>query len=312
MFKQNLRDAFSAGLVEAAEMDERIVVLDPDVARSTKMLKFKERFPENFFEFGVAEQNMMGASVGFAREGFIPFCVAFAPFSVLRPLEITRTSIAYPGLNVKIVGLYAGVSCAKEGATHMTFEDVGAMRSIPGMCVITACDPVMAKAVAHAAAEDNGGPIFIRLDSEELPCIYPEGSKYEIGKAYVLREGSDVTLVGYGSAVHRLLKAADILAETGISAEVIDAATVKPLDRDTIMASAGKTGHIVSLEDHNIYGGLSSALSEILAKEIEKVIYTPVAIMDVFGISGTIQQEQEELHLTAEDVVNAAKNMLNR
>lgn len=309
MNKENLRDAFSKGLVDVAATNERIVVLDPDVARSTKMLNFKDKYPQSFFEFGVAEQNMMGASVGFAQEGFVPYCVAFAPFSVLRPLEITRTSVAYPKLNVKIVGLYAGVSCSKEGATHMTFEDTGAMRSIPGMRIVCPSDPVMAYAVAEATAEDENGPIFIRIDSEELPTIFDANTKFEIGKAYVLREGTDVTLVGCGSTVHRLLKAAELLAEEGISAEVIDMATIKPLDEETLLKSAKKTGAVVSLEDHNIYGGLTSAISEAIAWSGVGVKYKPIAIKDVFGVSGTVAQVQKELHLTADDVVAAVKKL---
>lgn len=307
--KANLRDAFAEELIAMAKDNGDIVVLDPDVARSTRVLSFASLYPERFFEMGVAEQNVVGTAAGLALEGNTVFCVAFSPFMVLRPLEMIRTSIAYPRLNVKIVGLYAGVSCSKDGATHQTFEDVAAMRAIPGMKVISPSDPAMTRAMTRAAAAYKG-PLFLRIDSEDLTPLYPDGVAFEIGKGYRLREGGHITLAGYGSAVHRLMGAADALAKEGVMAEVLDMASLKPLDQELLCASLSKTGRLVTLEDHNIYGGLASAASEVIAQSGIRAAYRPLAIRDVFGLSGTIEELQQALYLTADDVAAAAKALL--
>lgn len=307
--KKNLRDAFVESLIQVAAEDPKILALDPDVARSTRMLSFAAKYPDRFFEMGVAEQNVVGTAVGLALEGNTVFCVAFAPFMVLRPLEITRTSVVYPRMNVKIVGVYAGVSCSKDGATHQTFEDIAMMRCIPEMIVLSPSDPVMLLSMVKAAAEYHG-PLFIRIDSDDVDTIYPEGFKFEIGKGYKVREGKDITLAGYGCAVHRLISAANELEKQGFSAEVLDFASIKPFDSELLTASLEKTGRLLTLEDHNCYGGLTSAVSEVIAQNGIRASYKPVAIMDRFGTSGTIAELQQELGLTDKDVVNAALELL--
>jgi|AGTN01.2.fsa_nt_gi Transketolase, C-terminal subunit len=305
----NLKDAFSEALIQAAYHDKRIIVVDPEVARSTKMREFAMAHPDSFYEMGVAEQNSVGVAAGLASGGNIVFVVAFAPFAVMRPIEIIRTSVAYPKQNVKIVGQYAGFTDGKDGATHECLEDIGMMRTIPDMTIVSPSDAAMTRGLVHAAIAHEG-PMYIRLDNESVPAIYPEDFRFEVRKAYKLKEGGDVTLAAYGTAVHRILEASKELEAQGIHAEVIDMATIKPIDRATLLASLRKTGRLVTLEDHNIHAGLASAIAEVVLGSGINPGFRAVAVREQFGISGSLEGIREFFGLTAHDVALAAKELM--
>lgn len=309
MSKYNLKDSFSEKLIEVAASNKKVVVIDPEVARSTKMRAFSFAYPGRFYQVGVAEQNAVGVAAGLATEGNIVFCVAFSPFMVMRPIEMTRTAAAYPKLNVKIVGEYAGFTDGKDGATHECLEDVGMMRSIPGVVVVSPSTPNMTKAMVVPMIEKKG-VAYIRVDNEDCEELYPNDVQFVLGKAYIVRKGADVTLAAYGSAVHRICEAAEELKKAGISAEVIDCATIKPIDRDTLVASVKKTGRLITLEDHNLYGGLASAVAEAVLGSGVAPKFKPLAVNDVFGISGNAEQLREYFGLAAKDVVAAAKELM--
>jgi transketolase len=306
-----LRDVFSEELIVVGAEDKRIVVLDPDVARSTKMLAFRDAYPDRFFEFGVAEQNVIAAAAGMAAEGLVPFAVAFAIFITERPYEIIRCSVTHGRKNVKIIGGYAGFSASKDGATHICLEDLGALRVLPEIAIVSPADPVMTRKMIRPIIAHNG-PVYMRIENEPLPVLYGDSIEFEIGKTYQPREGKHITLIGIGGCVGRALDAASRLAKKGIEADVLDAATLKPFDRKTLLTSISKTGRVVSIEDHNIYGGLASAVSEVLAEEKIAVPYKAVAMKEDYSESGLPDGLRKKYGTSTDHIVNAAMEVLGK
>lgn len=307
----NLKDAFSERLLQLANENKKIVVVDPEVGRSTKMLPFQESFPERFIECGIAEQNAVGIAAGMAAESLVPIVVAFSPFLTMRPVEIIRCSVFHGNKNVKLIAEYAGFTDGKDGPTHTSMEDIGMIRAIPGSVIISPSDPVMTKKMLEEIVRYNG-PVFMRIETENLPNLYDESVEFHIGRSYVLREGTDVLLIAYGSATLRAMQAAKHLSEKGIEATVIDAATIKPFDESLFIRIASKVGRIVSVEDHNIYGGLASVVSEYLARHSIAAKFIPLAIRDVFTESGNADRLRKKYRIDTESIVVAAESLIGR
>lgn len=279
-----IRAGFGRGLKWAGEDNERIVALCADLTDSTQMSHFKQAFPERFIEIGVAEQNLVTVASGLARAGKIPFTSSYAAFSPGRNWEQIRTTICLNEQPVKIVGSHAGISVGPDGATHQMLEDITLMRVLPHMVVIAPGDSVEAEKATRAVAENNR-PTYLRLAREATPIFSREDSPFEIGKAYVLREGSDVTLLGTGTMTAQLLRAADKLAERNIHAEVVHVPTIKPLDEDTILASARKSGRVVTAEEAQITGGFGASIAEFLSSTLPMPVLR-IGMKDRFGESG--------------------------
>jgi len=297
------RDAYGKALVALGQSNERIVVLDADLAKSTKTIDFAKAIPERFFDIGIAEQNMIGIAAGLAASGKIPFASSFAMFATGRAFEQIRNSIAYPKLNVKIAATHAGLTVGEDGGSHQAIEDIALMRALPNMTVIVPADAVETeKAVAAIAAYE--GPVYLRLGRPAVPVLYDDSYTFTIGKADVLQTGEDVTIVATGIMVSKALEAAKLLTEEGIRAEVINASTIKPLDRETILQSVKKTGRVVTAEEHNIIGGLGSAVAELVTEEFP-VPVRRVGVQDVFGESGSPNELLEKYHLTPQAIVEA-------
>lgn len=304
------RESYGNALVEAAEGNEKIYVLDADLAGATKTGIFKKKYPERHIDCGIAEANMMGIAAGMATTGLIPFCSSFAMFAAGRAFEQVRNSIGYPHLNVKIGATHAGVTVGEDGASHQCNEDIALMRTIPGMVVIVPSDDIEAKAAVRAAAE-YVGPVYLRFGRSAVPVINDkEDYHFEIGKGVSLREGTDVTIVSTGVCVCEALSAAEQLAAEGIQAEVINIHTIKPLDRDLILASAGKTGKVVTVEEHSVIGGLGSAVADVLAGSGVATL-VKIGVQDVFGQSGTASELLHEYGLDAEGIVKVTREFLN-
>ncbi|MEG0178133.1 MAG: transketolase family protein [Oscillospiraceae bacterium] len=305
------RESYGRALVELGEKNDKIVVLDADLAASTKTAMFQKAFPLRHFDCGIAEANMMSIAAGMAAAGMIPFASSFAMFAAGRAFEQVRNSIGYPHLNVKIGATHAGISVGEDGATHQCNEDIALMRSIPGMIIINPADDVEARAAVHAAA-NYSGPVYLRFGRLGVPTIYDEKSyHFEIGKAMRLREGKDVSIIATGLMVERALQAAELLNSEGISARVINIHTIKPIDRAEIIAAARDTGAIVTAEEHSVVGGLYSAVSEVLCAEYPCKA-APIAIMDLFGQSGTAMELLEYYGLTALNIATTAKELLHK
>ena len=299
------RSYYGKALAELAKTRKDIVVLDADLAGSTKTSEFEKVAPERFVEVGIAEQNMIGVASGLAASGKTVFASTFAVFATGRCWEQIRLAVAYPKQNVKIVSTHCGISVGEDGASHQGLEDISIMRSIPNMVVISPADAYEAYAATMAIA-DYKGPVYMRLGRADFPIITEEGAKFEIGKAKVLREGKDVTLLGTGQMVSACLAAAEELASKGISAEVINVSTIKPLDTACIGKSVSKTGCAVTAEEHSIIGGLGSAVAEFLSEE-QPVPLVRVGTKDTFGESGKAELLMEKYGLTAADIVKAAQ-----
>ena len=308
--KKDTRSGFGAGLTELGKTNEDVVALCADLTGSLKMDEFKENHPERFYQVGIAEANMMGMAAGMTIGGKIPFTGTFANFSTGRVYDQIRQSIAYSGKNVKICASHAGVTLGEDGATHQILEDLGLMKMLPGMTVINTCDYNQTKAATLAVAEHQG-PVYLRFGRPKVANFTPENQNFEIGKAVHLQEGTDVTLVATGHLVWEALQAAEKLHEEGISAEVINIHTIKPLDNKAILDSVTKTGCIVTAEEHNYLGGLGESVSRVLAKNAP----TPqefVATQDTFGESGTPEQVMEKYGLNANAIIKAAKKVISR
>ncbi|MGE9911777.1 transketolase family protein [Atopobiaceae bacterium SGI.236] len=279
------RQSYGEALLELAQDHDDFVVLDADLAAATQTGKFKAVHPERFFDVGIAESNLMGVAAGIAAAGHKAFASTFAMFAAGRAFEQVRNSIGYPHLNVKIGATHAGISVGEDGATHQCNEDLALMRTIPGMTVIAPCDDVEAKAAVRAAYELDG-PVYMRFGRLAVPVVNDaEDFEFEIGKGIVMREGTDVTIVACGLMVQSALEAAERLATDGISAEVIDMHTIKPIDADLIVESAKKTGRVVTCEEHSVIGGLGSAVCDVLAERLP-VPVRKLGVNDVFGESG--------------------------
>ena len=285
MKKIATRDSYGNALVELGEKENNLIVLDADLAGATKTGTFKKAFPERFFDCGIAEGNMMGIAAGLAAAGKIPFASSFAMFAAGRAFEQVRNSIGYPHLNVKIGATHAGISVGEDGATHQCNEDIALMRTIPGMVVINPADDVEARAAVKAAYYHNG-PVYLRFGRLAVPVFNDESTyEFELGKGVVLKEGKDVTIVATGLCVYESLEAAKMLAQEGIDAEVINIHTIKPLDEELIIASAKKTGKVVTVEEHSVIGGLGSAVCDTLSANCPTKVLK-IGVNDTFGESG--------------------------
>lgn len=298
------REAYGKTLVELVE-NKDIVVLDADLAGATKTAMFKKACPERFFDMGIAEGDMMGTAAGLAVSGKIPFASTFAIFAAGRGFEQIRNSICYPNINVKIAATHAGVTVGEDGGSHQAIEDISLMRSLPNMVVLNPADAVEARQMVLAAAE-YVGPMYLRFGRAATPVIHDESYKFELGKGEVVKEGKDVSIIATGIMVAKALEAAETLKAVGIDAEVINISTIKPLDNELVLASAKKTGKVVTAEEHSIIGGLGSAVCELLAEE-HPVKVTRIGVKDVFGQSGSPAALLEHYGLTAADIVKACK-----
>ncbi len=302
------RNGYGDGVVDAGRLNENVVVLCCDLSESTRSLAFARAFPNRFFEMGVAEQNMAGVAAGMATVGKIPFITSYAVFSPGRNWDQIRVSICYSNLNVKIVGAHAGLTVGPDGATHQALEDVAIMRVLPNMVVLSPCDAHEARRAVCAAAR-HVGPVYIRLYREKSPIITRANAPFEIGRAYVVREGSDVTIIASGPLVYEALLAAEQLRKRGIEAEVINCPTIKPLDEKTILKSVQKTGAVITVEEHQIAGGLFGAIAEFLSRT-NPVPILPIGVRDTFGESGEPAELLTKYGLRAADVVRAALILL--
>ncbi len=296
------REAYGKTLVELGERNDKVLVLDADLAAATKTGMFKKAFPERFIDVGIAEGNLMGVAAGLAATGHIVFASSFAMFAAGRAFEQVRNSIGYPHLNVKIGATHAGISVGEDGASHQCCEDIALMRSIPGMVILNPADDVEARACVLAAAEHKG-PVYMRFGRLAVPRVFDENYKFQIGKGAVLTEGTDVTIIATGLMVNEALMAAESLKADGISARVVNMATIKPIDRDIIVDSAKKTGAIVTAEEHNILGGLGSAVAEVVCETVPVPVIR-VGVEDVFGKSGPAV---ELLHIFGLDAAHIAE-----
>ena len=308
--KKDTRSGFGAGLTELGKSNENVVALCADLIGSLKMNDFQNNHPERFYQVGIAEANMMGIAAGMTIGGKIPFTGTFANFSTGRVYDQIRQSIAYSGKNVKICASHAGLTLGEDGATHQILEDIGLMKMLPGMTVINTCDFNQTKAATKAIADYNG-PVYLRFGRPKVANFTPEDQTFEIGKAIQLQEGSDITIVATGHLVWEALQAAETLNEQGITADVINIHTIKPLDEAAIVNSVAKTNCIVTAEEHNILGGLGESVARVLAKNNP----TPqefVATQDTFGESGTPAQLMEKYGLDASAIVNATQRVLKR
>jgi Transketolase, C-terminal subunit len=303
------RSYYGKALAELAERKD-IVVLDADLAGSTKTSDFKKVAPERFFQIGIAEQNMIGVASGLAASGKTVFASTFAVFASGRCWEQIRLAVAYPKLNVKVVATHCGISVGEDGASHQALEDIAIMRSIPNMIVISPADAYEAYAATKVIADYNG-PCYMRMGRSDFPTILPEDVKFEIGKATVLKDGKDITLIGTGQMVMSCLEAADELAKEGISAEVINMSTIKPLDSDCVLRSIKKTRCIVTAEEHSIIGGLGSAVAECIS-ESDPVPLVRIGTKDTFGESGNPDDLMKKYGLTSKDIIDAAKRSISK
>ena len=308
--KKATRESYGAALAELGEKYD-FLVLDADLAAATKTGVFKKKFPERFFDCGIAEGNMMSVAAGIATTGKVVFASTFAMFAAGRAFEQVRNSIGYPHLNVKIGATHAGITVGEDGATHQCNEDIALMRTIPGMCIVNPADATEAYAAVEAAIKHEG-PMYLRFGRFAVPDISGElpDYKFELGRGVLLAEGSDVTIVATGYMVHLALEARELLLKEGISAEVINIHTVKPLDKEMIVASARKTGAVVTAEEHSVIGGLGSAVCEALSESVP----TPtlrVGVEDQFGRSGKVPELLEIYGLTAANIAKKAKEAVS-
>lgn len=305
VIKTATRDAYGKALVELGEKNSNVLVLDADLAAATKTGVFKKAFPERFFDTGIAESNMMSVAAGLATTGYTVFASSFAMFSAGRAFEQVRNAIAYPHLNVKIGATHAGISVGEDGASHQCCEDIALMRSIPGMVIINPADDVEARAAVLAAA-DYEGPVYMRFGRLAVPRIFDENYKFEIGKAVTLREGTDVAIIATGLLVNEAIEAAKILEAEGISVELINMHTIKPLDKEAVIKAAKKTGCIVTAEEHNIIGGLGDAVCDAVCEEYP-VPVIKLGVEDTFGKSGPAVELLHIFGLDADGIVKKAK-----
>lgn len=309
IIKTATRDAYGKALVELGGINDKIVVLDADLAAATKTGMFKKAYPDRFFDSGIAESNMMGVAAGLATTGYTVFASTFAMFAAGRAYEQVRNSIAYPHLNVKIGATHAGISVGEDGASHQCCEDIALMRVIPGMVIINPADDIEARAAVFAAAEYEG-PVYMRFGRLAVPRIFDESYKFELGKAVTLRDGSDVTIIATGLMVNEAIEAAKALADEGISAEVINIHTIKPLDKEAVIRSAAKTGAVVTAEEHSIIGGLGGAVAEALCESGKPVPVVRLGVNDVFGRSGPAVELLHIYGLDAQNIVAKAKQAI--
>lgn len=299
--KKATRQSYGEALLELGKENEQIVVFDADLASATKTNLFAKEFPNRFFDMGIAEQNMISTAAGMATCGKIPYASTFAVFAAGRAYDQIRNSVCYPKLNVKICATHAGITVGEDGATHQMIEDISLMRTLPNMTVISTSDDIQTKWAVKEISKLNG-PVYLRLSRLATPVIYDENQKFEIGKAVQIGEGTDATIFATGVTVSEALKAQEELKIKGIDVRVVDIHTIKPIDKDIIVKCAKETKRLISIEDHNIIGGLGSAISEVLADEYP-VKLTRLGINDTFGKSGKATELMEYFGITANDIV---------
>jgi transketolase len=304
------RDVYGQVLVELGTKDPNVVVLDADLSKSTKSADFQKHFPDRFFNVGIMEANLSGVAAGLASAGKMPFISSFAAFLVSKGFDQFRMSIAFPNLNVKVIGSHGGISVGEDGASQMSIEDIALMASLPNFVVMVPADEFSAHSLIHQAAQYYG-PVFIRTCRPKAPVLYNGQSWFRIGKGVKVCEGTDLTIVSYGLLVFEALQAAEALSKDGIKATVIDMHTIKPLDEALLVAEAKKTGHILVAEEHQIWGGLGSAVARVLSRE-HPCRMEFVAIQDTFAESGAPDQLLEKYGLTSPHIVRAAKRLLKQ
>ncbi|MDP2912927.1 MAG: transketolase family protein [Candidatus Omnitrophota bacterium] len=302
------RDGFGEGLVELGSSDKNVVVLSADLTDSTRAAWFKKKFPDRFFGFGVAEQDMFGSAAGFALMGKIPFACTFGVFASGRAWDQIRVSVAYMNLNVKIGGTHGGISVGPDGATHQALEEIALMRILPNMTVIVPCDSIEAKKATIEAARVQG-PVYLRLGRSTVPVITKDSDPFKIGRANVIRDGKDMTIFACGQVVYEALLACDILEKEGIGARLINLHTPKPIDTDIIIKAASETGVIVTVEEHTVAGGFGSAIAEVVI-QTNPVPMKMVGVQNRFGVSGEPDELFDYFGLRAKYIVKAAKEAL--
>lgn len=307
---KDTRSGFGAGMTELGQKNENVVALCADLIGSLKFDDFKKNHPERFFQIGIAEANMIGIAAGLTIGGKIPFTGTFANFSTGRVYDQIRQSVAYSEKNVKICASHAGLTLGEDGATHQILEDIGLMKMLPGMTVINTCDHNQTKAATLAIA-DYHGPVYLRFGRPVVPNFTPENGEFIIGKAIMLNEGTDVTIIATGHLVWEALLAAEVLESEGISAEIINIHTIKPLDEEAILKSVAKTGCVVTAEEHNYLGGLGESVSGVLARNNPRP-QEFVAVQDSFGESGTPEQLMEKYKLNKDAIIEAAKKVIQK
>ena len=307
--KKDTRSGFGDGLTQLGKTNKNIVALCADLTGSLKMNEFKEKYPERFFQIGIAEANMMGIAAGMTIGGKIPFTGTFANFSTGRVYDQIRQSIAYSDKNVKICASHAGITLGEDGATHQILEDIGMMKMLPGMTVINPCDYNQTKAATIAIASHEG-PVYLRFGRPKVPVFTSENQKFEIGKGVKLIDGKDITIIATGHLVWESIVAADKLSEKNISAEVINIHTIKPLDKEIILKSVKKTKCVITAEEHNYLGGLGESVSRVLTKNYP-VFQDFIATNDTFGESGTPEELMKKYGLNADNIVKKSINLLN-
>jgi len=303
--KKATREAYGAALVEFGAKYDNLVVLDADLAAATKTGMFKKAYPERFFDCGIAENNMIGVAAGLALTGKIPFASSFAMFAAGRSFEQLRNSVGYPKINVKVGATHAGITVGEDGATHQCNEDIALMRTIPGMVILNPADATEARLAVETAILHNG-PVYIRFGRMAVPVLYGDDYKLTIGRGHKMRGGKDVSIIATGIEVEQALAAAEILAGEGIDASVVNMASIKPIDRDLVIAEARACGAIVTAEEHTIIGGLGSAVAEVVCEECPVPVIR-VGVKDTFGKSGPAAALVKEFGLDAESIADAAR-----
>ena len=310
MKKIATRDSYGKALAELGAEFENLVVLDADLAGATKTGVFQKAFPERHFDCGIAESNMICVAAGLSTTGLVPFASSFAMFAAGRAFEQVRNSIGYPHLNVKIGATHGGISVGEDGASHQCCEDFALMRSIPGMVVMSPADDVEARAMVRAAYEHNG-PVYMRFGRAAVPVIHEEGTPFTIGKGEVLRDGSDVAIIANGLMVYEAIQAAETLSQEGISAMVINMATIKPLDEELVLEAAKKCGKVITCEEHSIIGGLGEAVAAVLSEKLPTPVRR-IGVNDEFGHSGPAIALLKQFGLSAEHIVEVAKEFVGK
>ena len=310
MKKSATREGYGKGLLELGREHDNVVVLDADLAGSTKTGVFKKEFPDRHFNCGIAEANMMCVAAGLSTTGLVPFASSFAMFASGRAFEQIRNSIGYPALNVKIGATHGGISVGEDGASHQCCEDFALMRSIPGMVVMSPADENEAIAMTKAAYAHNG-PVYMRFGRSNIPNFHPENMEFVIGKGETLKDGSDVAIIANGLLVYKAMVAAAELEQMGISAMVINMATIKPLDEELVLAAAQKCGKIITCEEHSIVGGLGEAVCSCLSEKLPTPVRR-IGVNDVFGYSGPANDLLKEFGLSAEHIVEVAKDFCGK
>ncbi len=308
--KKDTRSGFGVGLYEAGKKNENVVALCADLTGSLKMNQFADDFPERFIQCGIAEANMIGTAAGLTIGGKIPFAGTFANFATGRVYDQIRQSVAYSNKNVKICASHAGLTLGEDGATHQILEDIGLMKMLPGMVVINPCDYNQTKAATLAIAEYEG-PVYLRFGRPKVPNFTPEDQKFEIGKALILDEGNDVTIFATGHLVWKAIEAAEILDQKGISCEIINIHTIKPLDEKAVLESVSKTKAVVTAEENMMNGGLGDSIAQLLSRKLPTPIEM-VAVNDTFGESGTPEELLTKYDIDTENIVSAVESVLKR